>query len=73
MEVPSSQWNTVRDVSSLSTTSSGWDDIDPLKGLYTCLACQIGFHSADLQRQHYRTDWYPYLKEMADDLGIDTI
>lgn len=38
--------------------SSSYDTPESLKGLYTCLACQIGFHSADLQRQHYRTDWY---------------
>lgn len=43
--------------SDVSSTSS-WEGIDSLRGLYTCLACQIGFHSADLQRQHYRTDWY---------------
>lgn len=42
-----------------------YDSPESLKGLYTCLACQIGFHSADLQRQHYRTDWYPLLKNVS--------
>jgi len=40
-----------------------YDTADSLKGLFTCLACQIGFHSADLQRQHYRTDWYFSFRE----------
>ena len=53
----SPQWTTA-DMSLSSSTTGGWDATDILKGLYTCLACQIGFHSADLQRQHYRTDWY---------------
>jgi hypothetical protein len=39
------------------STATSWEDVDSLKGLFTCLACQIGFHTADLQRQHYRTDW----------------
>jgi len=33
------------------------DEGQSLTGLFTCLACQIGFHTAELQRQHYRTDW----------------
>ncbi|KAJ1980271.1 pre-60S factor rei1 [Dimargaris xerosporica] len=28
--------------------------------LYTCLACQVAFHSAGLQRTHYRSDWHRY-------------
>ncbi|KAJ1982560.1 pre-60S factor rei1 [Dimargaris verticillata] len=28
--------------------------------LYTCLACQVAFHSAELQRTHYRSDWHRY-------------
>ncbi|KAJ1652909.1 pre-60S factor rei1 [Dispira simplex] len=28
--------------------------------LYTCLACQVAFHSAELQRNHYRSDWHRY-------------
>jgi pre-60S factor REI1 len=27
---------------------------------FTCIACQIGFHSADQQREHYHTDWHRY-------------
>jgi len=49
--VASPQWNGPE-------TGSEWSNEDSLKGLYTCLACQIGFHTVDLQRQHYRTDWY---------------
>ncbi len=28
--------------------------------LFTCLACQVGFSTADEQRIHYRTDWHRY-------------
>ncbi|RKP09081.1 C2H2 type zinc-finger-domain-containing protein [Thamnocephalis sphaerospora] len=28
--------------------------------LFTCLACHVAFHSAEHQRQHYRTDWHRY-------------
>ncbi|KAJ1960060.1 pre-60S factor rei1 [Dipsacomyces acuminosporus] len=28
--------------------------------LYTCMACQVAFYSADQQRTHYRTDWHRY-------------
>lgn len=55
--VSSLQWN-MSDVPASSST--GWDEPERLKGLFTCLACQIGFHTADLQRQHYRTDWYSH-------------
>ena len=30
------------------------------KQLFTCLACQIAFYSAELQRDHYATDWHRY-------------
>jgi hypothetical protein len=57
--VSSPQWTVVdMSLSSSTTTTTEWDSTDSLKGLYTCLSCQIGFHSADLQRQHHRTDWY---------------
>ncbi|BFZ61280.1 pre-60S factor rei1 [Saitoella coloradoensis] len=37
--------------------------------LFTCMACAVGFHTADLQRQHYRTDWHRYnLKRKVVDL-----
>jgi hypothetical protein len=49
--VSSSQWRA-------SDIPAPWDSTSDLSGLYTCLACQIGFHTAELQRQHYRTDWY---------------
>jgi hypothetical protein len=54
VSVSSPQWN-MPGVSASSST--GWDEPEKLQGLFTCLACQTGFHSADLQRQHYRTDW----------------
>ncbi|KAJ2162470.1 pre-60S factor rei1 [Coemansia sp. RSA 552] len=28
--------------------------------LFTCIACQVAFHSADQQRTHYRSDWHRY-------------
>ncbi|KAJ1980867.1 pre-60S factor rei1 [Dimargaris cristalligena] len=28
--------------------------------IFTCLACQVAFHSAELQRSHYRSDWHRY-------------
>jgi pre-60S factor REI1 len=28
--------------------------------LFTCMACHIAFHTAEHQRQHYRTDWHRY-------------
>jgi hypothetical protein len=37
------------------------DDSFSAKG-FTCLACGIEFHTADLQRQHYRTDWYSLIR-----------
>jgi hypothetical protein len=52
MTITPQQWR-----QDMSAGEGQWDGVDGLKGLYTCLACQIGFHSADLQRQHYRTDW----------------
>jgi len=27
---------------------------------FTCITCSIGFHEADLQREHYKTDWHRY-------------
>ena len=32
----------------------------PKSGLYTCLACQVAFESAEGQRTHYRSDWHRY-------------
>jgi hypothetical protein len=28
----------------------------PRSSLYTCLACQVAFHSSEKQRNHYRTE-----------------
>ncbi|KAJ1949764.1 pre-60S factor rei1 [Linderina macrospora] len=28
--------------------------------LFTCMACQVAFYSAEQQRVHYRTDWHRY-------------
>lgn len=27
---------------------------------YTCITCAVGFQEADLQREHYKTDWHRY-------------
>ncbi|KAI8144856.1 C2H2 type zinc-finger-domain-containing protein [Fennellomyces sp. T-0311] len=41
----------------------------PSSGLYTCLACQVAFESAEGQRTHYRSDWHRYnLKRKVADL-----
>ncbi|KAJ1899398.1 pre-60S factor rei1 [Kickxella alabastrina] len=37
--------------------------------LFTCMACQVAFYSADQQRAHYRSDWHRYnLKRKVADL-----
>ncbi|KAJ3208300.1 hypothetical protein HDU67_006814 [Dinochytrium kinnereticum] len=37
--------------------------------LFTCLACHVAFHSAENQREHYRSDWHRYnLKRKVADL-----
>jgi len=28
--------------------------------LLTCITCRVGFHSSDLQRSHYKSDWHRY-------------
>lgn len=33
--------------------------LDPSTG-FTCVACHLVFKTADLQRDHYRTDWHRY-------------
>ena len=25
---------------------------------FTCITCGVAFHDADLQRDHYKTDWH---------------
>ncbi|KAF9938341.1 hypothetical protein BGZ65_013034 [Modicella reniformis] len=32
----------------------------PRSLLFTCLACQVAFKTADPQREHYRSDWHRY-------------
>ena len=27
---------------------------------FTCITCTVGFQNADLQRDHYKTDWHRY-------------
>ncbi|KAJ2819202.1 pre-60S factor rei1 [Coemansia sp. 'formosensis'] len=37
--------------------------------LFTCIACQVAFYSAEQQRTHYRSDWHRYnLKRKVADL-----
>ncbi|KAJ2786501.1 pre-60S factor rei1 [Coemansia interrupta] len=41
--------------------------------LFTCMACQVAFYSADQQRSHYRTDWHRYnLKRKVAELPAVT-
>lgn len=36
---------------------------------FTCLNCNVKFHNADIQREHYKTDWHRYnLKRKVGDL-----
>ncbi|KAI9012070.1 C2H2 type zinc-finger-domain-containing protein [Phycomyces nitens] len=39
---------------------SGQEIAAPTSGLYTCMACQVAFESAEGQRIHYRSDWHRY-------------
>ncbi|KAI1299681.1 hypothetical protein EDD11_006443 [Mortierella claussenii] len=32
----------------------------PRSALFTCLACHVAFKTADIQREHYRSDWHRY-------------
>ncbi|KAG2189423.1 hypothetical protein INT44_004565 [Umbelopsis vinacea] len=46
------------------------EPLAPRSNLYTCLACQVAFHSSDKQRNHYRTDWHKYnLKRKVAELN----
>ncbi|KIH52574.1 Mak16 protein [Ancylostoma duodenale] len=45
--------------------------LDPSTG-FTCVACHLVFKTADLQRDHYRTDWHRYnLKRQVSFLCLD--
>ncbi|KAK2146396.1 hypothetical protein LSH36_611g03035 [Paralvinella palmiformis] len=36
---------------------------------FTCITCRVAFHDADLQRNHYKTDWHRYnLKRKVADM-----
>ena len=30
------------------------------KPQFTCITCHVAFHNAQLQREHYKTDWHRY-------------
>lgn len=30
------------------------------KTIFTCVTCNIAYNDADLQRDHYKTDWHRY-------------
>ncbi|KAG0228505.1 hypothetical protein BGW42_002129 [Actinomortierella wolfii] len=32
----------------------------PRSALFSCLACHVAFKTADIQREHYRSDWHRY-------------
>ncbi|KAJ1823099.1 pre-60S factor rei1 [Coemansia sp. RSA 2598] len=48
----------------MATTTAGTKGSLPTNAqntpLFTCMACQVAFYSADQQRTHYRTDWHRY-------------
>lgn len=31
-----------------------------VSGLLTCMTCRVGFRDADLQRDHYKSEWHRY-------------
>ena len=31
-----------------------------MSSTYTCITCRVAFNNADIQRQHYKTDWHRY-------------
>lgn len=35
-------------------------NVNPAKESFTCITCRVAFKDADLQRQHYKTDWHRY-------------
>ena len=40
--------------------------------LYTCITCRVGFRTAELQRNHYKSDWHRYnlkLKTVSQQQG----
>lgn len=40
-----------------------------MSAMYTCITCRVAFKDADMQRQHYKTDWHRYnLKRKVADL-----
>ena len=40
----------------------------------TCLTCSVAFVSADLQRDHYKTDWHRYnLKRKVAEMAPVTL
>ncbi|KAJ9055490.1 pre-60S factor rei1 [Entomophthora muscae] len=42
----------------------------PQSQLFTCLTCQVAFHTAERQRTHYRTEWHRYnLKRKVAELS----
>lgn len=41
-------------------TASEYSDASSINTLFTCLTCQVAFHNADAQREHYRVDWHRY-------------
>lgn len=48
--------------------------LTPSSGLFTCLACQVAFQSAEAQRNHYRSDWHRYnLKRKVVNLPFVTL
>ncbi|KAI8058521.1 C2H2 type zinc-finger-domain-containing protein [Syncephalis plumigaleata] len=58
-------------MSEITTNTPGADSgVTEGNHRFTCLACHVAFHSADHQRQHYRTDWHRYnLKRKVAELA----
>jgi hypothetical protein len=59
------------EIAANKTTSTTADRVMVEEGYkFTCLACHVAFHSAEHQRQHYRTDWHRYnLKRKVAELA----
>ena len=42
-----------------------------MSGMFTCITCRVAFKDADMQRQHYKTDWHRYnLKRKVAELPV---
>lgn len=46
--------------SKIIATRGEMTEVNPLKEIFTCITCRVGFKDGELQRLHYKTDWHRY-------------